>query len=251
MTTADPLCQHDSRPVLFVADLHLDRDHATIDCFRRLCAGPARHAEALYILGDLFDIWIGDDDPDPAYTPVLEALADLSRAGVAVRFIAGNRDFLIGDEFCRRTGLERLDDHSVIELFGTPTLLCHGDTLCTDDVEYQRFRTQVRTQQWQQEFLAKELAERRHIAEGLRGGSRDAMTQKQNEIMDVNPQAVHDALRRYRARRMIHGHTHRPARHEHHVDGVTVRRYVLSYWPQRPSMLVVGHDGLRVEAIDC
>lgn len=251
MTAPDPQYQHHSRPVIFVSDLHLGGEPGTFGCFHAFCTGPARHAEALYVLGDLFDVWIGDDDPEPAYTPIFEALAELTRAGTDVRFIAGNRDFLIGEAFCRRTGVERLDDHALVDLFGTRTLLCHGDTLCTDDVEYQRFRAQVRTEQWQQEFLAKPLPERRNIAEGMRGGSRDAMANKENATMDVNPEAMCEALRHYGAQQLIHGHTHRPAHHQHAIDGATVNRYVLSDWPQSPSMIVAAPDGLRVEALDC
>lgn len=251
MNAPEPLYQHHSRPVIFVSDLHLGGDPAALACLRALCTGPAREAEALYVLGDLFDVWIGDDDPDPAYTPIFEALADLTGAGTDVRFIAGNRDFLIGEAFCRRTGVERLDDHALVDLFGTRTLLCHGDTLCTDDVEYQHFRAQVRTAQWQREFLAKPLTERRSIAEGMRGGSRDAMAHKQNATMDVNPQAMGDALRRCGAQQLIHGHTHRPAHHQHAIDGATVNRYVLSDWPQSPSMLVASRDGLHAEALGC
>ncbi len=249
VTSVEPSYHHEGRPVVFAADIHLDREQSTIDCFRALCAGTAREAEALYLLGDIFDLWIGDDDPEPAYVPVVDALAELSGSGVSVRFIAGNRDFLLGDEFCGRTGVQRLDDHTLIDLFGTRTLLCHGDSLCTDDQEFQRFREQLRSDQWQQEFLAKPLAERRKIAADLRDGSRDATASKANALTDVSAQAVQDTLRKYQARQLIHGHTHRPAHHEHTIDGHTVNRYVLSDWQQQPSMLVATATGLRVETV--
>lgn len=251
MAPPDPTLRHDRGPVLFVADLHLDRQQATTDCFRALCEGPARAAAALYILGDLFDVWIGDDDPEPAYVPVFDALAALTAIGVPAYFIAGNRDFLVGTELLERTGMRALAEPTLIDLFGTRTLLCHGDTLCTDDVDYQQFRAQVRTPQWQRDFLHKPLDERRRIADGLRGGSRDSMASKASAIMDVNEAAVIDALRTYDARQMIHGHTHRPAHHEHRVDGEPASRYVLSDWDRRASMVAATAAGLRFETIDC
>ncbi|MEX0607583.1 MAG: UDP-2,3-diacylglucosamine diphosphatase, partial [Halofilum sp. (in: g-proteobacteria)] len=147
--------------------------------------------------------------------------------------------------------VQRLDDHTLIDLFGTRTLLCHGDSLCTDDHEFQRFRAQLRTEQWQREFLAKPLTERHRIAAELRDGSRDAMADKANALMDVSAQAVQDTLRGYQARQLIHGHTHRPAHHEHMIDGHSATRYVLSDWPQHPSMLIATAAGLRVETIGC
>lgn len=249
MVLPDPALRHDGGPVLFIADLHLDRDHPGVERLRALCAGRAREAAAFYVLGDLFDVWIGDDDPEPVHASVVEALAGLSAAGVATYFMAGNRDFLIGDDFLRRTGLTALPDPTVIDLFHRRTLLCHGDTLCIDDVDYQRFRAQVRGDEWQREFLTKPLDERRRIADGLRGGSRDAMADKSSAIMDVNAGAVTAALREHGAEWLIHGHTHRPARHEHAVDGRAAERYVLSDWDREPTMLVADTDGIRFEPV--
>lgn len=249
MALPDPALRHDRGPVLFIADLHLDRDHPGVERFRALCAGRARTAAALYILGDLFDVWIGDDDPEPVHASVIEALAGLTAAGVPAYFMAGNRDFLIGDDFLRRTGLQALTDPTVIDLFGRRTLLCHGDTLCTDDVAYQQFRVQVRSRDWQREFLAKPVDERRRIADGLRGGSRDAMADKSSAIMDVNAGAVDAALREHGADWLIHGHTHRPARHTHAIDQRTAERYVLSDWDDEPSMLVAEAGGLRFDPV--
>lgn len=249
MALPAPALRHDRGPVLFIADLHLDRGHPGLERFSGLCAGPARQAEAFYILGDLFDVWIGDDDPEPTHAAVIEDIAGVTAAGVPAYFMAGNRDFLIGNDFLRRTGLQALDDPTVIDLLGHRTLLCHGDTLCTDDLDYQRFRAQVRGVEWQRDFLAKPLDERRGIADRLRGGSRDAMADKATAIMDVNAEAVTAALREHGAERLIHGHTHRPARHEHELDGATADRYVLSDWDGEPTVLVADAAGLRFETV--
>lgn len=249
MTLSEPTLRHERGPVMFIADLHLDRHHPGVERFRALCAGRARAAAALYVLGDLFDAWIGDDDPEPVHAAVIEALAGLTAAGVPAYFMAGNRDFLIGEDFLRRTGLTALSDPTVVDLFDRRTLLCHGDTLCTDDVDYQRFRAQVRGAEWQREFLAKPLDERRRIADGLRGGSRDAMADKASAIMDVNTEAVTAALREHGADWLIHGHTHRPARHEHAIGDAIAERYVLSDWDREPSILVADRKGIRFEPV--
>ncbi len=249
MVLPEPTLRHDRGPVLFIADLHLDRGHPGLERFSRLCADRARQAAALYILGDLFDVWIGDDDPEPAHAAVIEDLAGVTAAGVPTYFMAGNRDFLIGNDFLQRTGLQALDDPTLIDLFGRRTLLCHGDTLCTDDLDYQRFRAQVRSVEWQRDFLAKPLDERRSIADGLRGGSRDAMADKTAGIMDVNAEAVTASLHEHGAAQLIHGHTHRPARHEHEIDGAIAERYVLSDWDGEPTLLVADATGLRFEPV--
>lgn len=243
------LARLEREPVVFVADLHLDAARpAMIDRFQEFCRGPARAAAAVFVLGDLFEVWIGDDDDDPALAPVLDTLAALTAAGVDVAFMAGNRDFLAGEAFARRTGVTLLEDPAVVELLGTPTLLCHGDTLCTGDVAYQRFRAQVRDPAWQRGFLEKPLAERRRLAAGLRGDSRDATAGKDDASMDVSAEAVVAAVRAHGVARVIHGHTHRPGRHAHTVDGRAVERWVLGDWYQRASMLVARRDGL--EAVD-
>ncbi len=239
-----------SAPVLFIADLHLDPARPDmIGTFRDFCAGPARAAQALYILGDLFEVWIGDDDDDPELARIQDAIAELTAAGVPARFMAGNRDFLAGADFLARTGLQPLGDEHVIDLFGVPTLLCHGDTLCTDDIDYQRFRAQVRDPQWQRDFLSQPLAERRRVAGGLREDSGDAMAAKETAAMDVNPDAVIEALSRTGTRRLIHGHTHRPGRHEHRVEGDTAERWVLGDWYERGSVLVATAEGVELQAV--
>ncbi len=237
-------------PVLFVADLHLEPARpAMIEAFRAFCAGPARAAQALYILGDLFEVWIGDDDDDPDLASIQDALAGLTAAGVPAWFMAGNRDFLVGERFFRRTGLQPLGDEQLIDLFGVRTLLCHGDTLCTDDVDYQRFRARVRDPGWQREFLAQPLAERRRIAGGLRSDSGDAMAAKEAAAMDVNADAVAAAFARTGAERLVHGHTHRPGRHELTVDGRRVERWVLGDWYEHASMLVATAAGLELRTL--
>lgn len=245
------LTRLEREPVLFIADLHLDAARpAMIARFEEFCRGPARNAAAVFVLGDLFEAWIGDDDDDPALAPVLDALAGLTAAGVAVAFMAGNRDFLAGADFARCTGVTLLEDPAVVDLFGTATLLCHGDTLCTGDVAYQRFRAQVRETAWQDDFLGRPLAERRALAAGLRGDSRDATAGKDDAAMDVSPEAVAAAVRTHGVERVIHGHTHRPGHDTLTVDGRAVERWVLGDWYEAASMLVARRAGLEAVALD-
>lgn len=250
MTNPNPPPPHSGdEPVLFIGDLHLDPDRPDmITRFEAFCGGPARRAQALYVLGDLFEVWIGDDDDDPALARVQDALAALTHAaGVPGWFMAGNRDFLVGARFHERTGLQPLPDEQVIDLFGRPTLLCHGDTLCTDDVDYQRFRAQVRDPEWMREFLERPLAERRHVAENLRSDSGAAMAGKEAAAMDVSPEAVADAVRRHGVDRLIHGHTHRPGVHRERVDDRELERWVLGDWYDEASMLVARDAGLELQ----
>lgn len=228
----------DDAAVLFLADLHLDPVRpAMLDAFHTFCTGPARHARAVYVLGDLFEAWIGDDDDDPAWTAIRDALAALTARGVAVHFQAGNRDFLVGADFLAATGAIGLGDIEVIELGGRRTVLCHGDTLCTDDTAYQALRARVRDRAWQRDFLARPLAERRYLAAGLRDDSGSAMSGKTAAEMDVNPQALRALCRDQAAERIIHGHTHRPGHDRWRVDGATVERWVLGDWFERGSYL--------------
>lgn len=239
----------DDATVLFVADLHLDPGHPRmIDAFRAFCTGPARTARAVYILGDLFEVWIGDDDDDPAWDRVIDAIGALSAHGVAVHFMPGNRDFLVGERLLARTGMLRLEDVEVITLGGRRTVLCHGDTLCTGDTAYQRFRHQVRSPEWQCDFLARPLAERRRVAAGLRDDSGDAMTDKSAGEMDVNADALRALCREQAVERIIHGHTHRPGQDRWEVDGTTVDRWVLADWFTAGSMLRARDGG--IEAVD-
>ncbi len=239
----------DAATVLFIADLHLDPGRpGMIDAFRAFCAGPARAARAVYILGDLFEVWIGDDDDDPVWDRVIDAIGALSAHGVSVHFMPGNRDFLVGDRLLARTGMHRLGDIEVITLGDHRTLLCHGDTLCTDDTAYQTFRRQVRSPEWQRDFLDRPLAERRRIAAGLRNDSGDAMSGKSMGEMDVNPDALRAICREEAVDRIIHGHTHRPTRDQWTIDGRTVERWVLADWFTAGSMLQAC--GGTIEAVD-
>ncbi|HKJ09627.1 MAG TPA: UDP-2,3-diacylglucosamine diphosphatase [Gammaproteobacteria bacterium] len=235
---------------VFISDLHLDPERPVItELFLDFLAGPARGCDALYILGDLFEAWVGDDDDSPTLQPVLEALADCTGTGLPVSVMTGNRDFLIGEGFTARTGCRLLPDPSVVDLYGEPTLLMHGDTLCTDDLEYQQFRRLVRDPAWQRQFLAKPLEERRHMAAGLRETSRQRTAHKTVDIMDVNHEAVLSALREHHVRRLIHGHTHRPATHELTVDGAPATRIVLGDWYEQGSVLWCDPTGCRLQSL--
>ncbi len=225
---------------LFISDLHLDPGGPQIvGWYTQLLAGAAREAKALYILGDLFESWIGDDDDAPLAAQVAQATRALRDAGVPVYFMHGNRDFLLGEDYAAHAGMTLLADPTVIELGGERVLLMHGDTLCTDDVEYLKFRALVRDPRWQQQFLAKPLAERRAFAAQARGESRKHTSAMKAEIMDVNQDAVAAALRAHGVTRMIHGHTHRPATHRFDLDGRPTERIVLGDWYEQDSVLRV------------
>jgi UDP-2,3-diacylglucosamine hydrolase len=217
---------------LFISDLHLAPERpAANERFMAFLEGPAREAQALYILGDLFEYWIGDDDLDDPFNAVMTGmLRRLSAGGVQLYVMHGNRDFLMGSRFCAAAGAALLEDPSVHEIAGERTLLMHGDTLCTDDHEYQAWRRIARSAQWQRELLAKPLEERRAMVLGLREKSKAVTQEKADAIMDVNPGMVMQALRQHGVRRLIHGHTHRPGRHAHEVDARRCERWVLPDW---------------------
>ena len=231
--------------VLFISDLHLCSWRPEINrVFFDFLRGPAREAQALYILGDLFDYWAGDDDQDDSLNAsVMKALAGLSRSGPALYFMHGNRDFLIDGDFARACNVRLIADPHALELFRKPTLLMHGDTLCTDDKDYQRFRTEVRSPDWQKRFLAQPLAARKKQIDSLRDVSESEKQRKPPEIMDVNNAAVEAVLRGHGYPRLIHGHTHRPARHEHRVDGRVCERWVLADWYRTGSYLHCSESG--------
>jgi UDP-2,3-diacylglucosamine hydrolase len=235
------------KPVLFISDLHLDPSRpGIIRLFLEFLATDARSAAALYILGDLFEAWIGDDAV-PADHPVLSGLRALSAGGVPVLVIRGNRDFLLGADFARHTGARLLDDPTCIELSGERVLLMHGDSLCIDDVEYQAFRRLVHDPSWQAGFLAKSIPERMALAGQARqeSSARNAAladSAQGNAIMDVNAEAVIATLRAHGVRRLIHGHTHRPAIHTLGVDGEPATRIVLGDWYDQGSVLI-HHPG--------
>lgn len=225
---------------LFVSDLHLDAEAPrAIDQFLGFLAGEAARAEALYILGDLFEAWIGDDDPEPARTRICEGLRGLTAHGVPCFVLHGNRDFLLGEGFTRRTGCILLPDPVVTELGGERVLLTHGDALCTGDHAYQELRSTVRNARWQQRFLTLPLSVRERLAARARAGSRAHLARVIHEVMDVNPSAVAAAYRATGARRIIHGHTHRPGVHELLLDGgAQGERIVLGAWYEQGSYLI-------------
>jgi len=217
---------------LFLSDLHLspDRPQAAA-AFEAFCAGPARSAAAVYILGDLFDWWIGDDQlREPFFADMARALRGVSDAGVPVHVAHGNRDFLLGPAFVAATGARLLPDRERIDVDGTPTLISHGDELCTGDVDYQRYRARIRDPATQRRLLRLPLFLRRMLARALRRKSRDATALKPESIMDVDNGAVERAFRDHGVARIIHGHTHRPATHIVEVDGTPRERIVLADW---------------------
>ncbi|WIM06681.1 MAG: UDP-2,3-diacylglucosamine diphosphatase [Candidatus Nitricoxidivorans perseverans] len=229
-------------PALFVSDLHLHPARPeTARLFGEFLAGPAAGAQALYILGDLFDAWAGDDDlVVPFNAGICGAMRKASGSGTAIFLLPGNRDFLVGADFCAATGARLLPDEIVVDLDGTRALLLHGDTLCTDDADYQRFRATVRGAPWQRDFLALPWPERRARIERLRAHSEQEKQAKPREIMDVAAAAVVAAFRRHGVGRMIHGHTHRPARHVLDVDGRSCERWVLPEWSESGGYLACG-----------
>lgn len=236
---------------LFISDLHLDVMRPAITAqFLEFLGGQARTADALYILGDLFEAWVGDDDDAEPGASVASALHALSRSGVPVAFIRGNRDFLVGEGFARAAGLRILPDPSVIDLYGRPTLLLHGDLLCTDDTAYQQFRAQTRDPRWQAQFLARPLTARKTFAAQAREASHSRQQAMKHDdragfetVTDVTPATVADTFARYGTDLMIHGHTHRPAIHALPVGGHECRRIVLGDWYEQGSVLRVQRDG--------
>ena len=217
---------------LFVSDLHLTeaRPEAN-EKFFSFIEETASQATALYILGDLFEYWIGDDDLDEPFHAVIAGfLRRLSDSGIALGVMQGNRDFLMGERFCSATGARLLPDPTVIELGAARTLLTHGDTLCTDDHDYQAWRQTAHSGSWQREFLSQSRSRRREAILDLRAKSRSAIRRKPPEIMDVNADAVRQAFREHGASTMIHGHTHKPGHHIHDVDGRRCERWVLPDW---------------------
>lgn len=221
------------RPTLFISDLHLHETRPeTSAAFFHFLREDAIHADALYILGDLFEYWVGDDqlDHDQLSREVANALKTLANAGVSIFFMHGNRDFLISSRFANAASLTILPDPSIITINHERILLLHGDTLCTDDVAYQKFRLQARDPAWQAAILAKSYNERVALAHSIRERSDTEKATKASDIMDVTLATVENTFRDYGVAEMIHGHTHRPQTHLHNVDGRKCRRQVLSDW---------------------
>ena len=235
---------------LFISDLHLDAERPEgIARFLRFLERESPTAEALYILGDLFEAWIGDDATDAEFKPVIDALADLKRRDVPCYFMHGNRDFLIGKRFAAATGCRLLGDYEVIEVAGERVLLTHGDLLCTDDKPYMALRAVVREPAWQSDFLEKPIDERRAFADDLRDKSRAAVAEKPPEIMDVNQQTVESVMRDYGINLLLHGHTHRPGIHRFVLDGSSATRIVLGAWYEQGSAVRWNADGFRLETL--
>lgn len=236
---------------LFISDLHLSAERPEkFDLFTRLLAQPGPEVAHLYILGDLFEVWLGDDDDTPPNPAALEAIATFAREIAPVSVMRGNRDFLMGERFVEATGVTLLPDHVVIDLYGTPTLLMHGDLLCTLDHKYQEFRTYVQSPQVQQGFLSRTLEERRAIAAETRAGTIASMLEKESEIMDVEPKTVVETMQQHAVSQLIHGHTHRPGRHEHVGRDGTLVRHVLTDWYVRDGVLVADAEGLEEHGVE-
>ena len=236
---------------LFISDLHLTAgDAETTRRFVEFMEGPARAARDLYILGDLFEAWVGDDDDDPRLEPIVVALRKLTDSGVACALMHGNRDFLIGPRFCAAAGTRLLGDYERITLDGQAILLTHGDLLCTDDTRYMTLRSELRSKGWQRDFLAKPLAERRQIASDLRQLSATEIAAKDEYIMDVNQAAVERTMREHDVTLLVHGHTHRPAVHRFDLNGRPAARVVLGAWYHEPSIVRWTHGGFALERLD-
>ena len=216
----------------FISDLHLDASRPNgIKIAQRFLSESVNKDDTLYILGDFFEYWLGDDDPAPALQPVLACISQLSNAGVTINVMHGNRDFLLGDQFANQYGCHLIkSDELIIDLYGVPTLIMHGDTLCTDDEDYIKFRQLVRNPAWQHELLSKSLNERTELVKGLRKMSQEAMSGKNSDIIDANQLAIEKTMRQHTVKQLIHGHTHRPAKHTFDLNGSKATRWVLGEW---------------------
>jgi UDP-2,3-diacylglucosamine hydrolase len=235
---------------LFISDLHLDdRRPETTAWLHKFLKVEAAQAQTLYILGDLFEFWLGDDVPSKCSIEVATALAGLRDQGVACYFMHGNRDFLLGDDYAKHAGLTLLPEEFVVDLYGEQVLLMHGDSLCTDDIPYQQFRQLVRNPAWQQDFLSKTPEQRLQIALQARDASSEHKDNVGMQIMDVNQDQVSDALVRHNVRRMIHGHTHRPAIHDLQVNDQAAQRIVLGDWYTQVSVLRVDAGNYELSGI--
>lgn len=239
------------KPTLFLSDLHLAPERpASAAAFDAFARGPARDAAAVYIMGDLFDAWLGDEQClEPFAREVVAGLRAISDAGVPLYVARGNRDFLLGEAFAKATGATLLPEQSIVAIGGKKTLLSHGDEFCTDDVDYQRYRTLYRDPAYQRRLLRLPYFVRRWIGRYLRRKSRFATAGKPESILDVNGRAIERAFRSAGVTRMIHGHTHRPARHDTMIDGRPRERFVLADWDDRGHYLEVDEQGARTREI--
>lgn len=236
---------------LFISDLHLTRQRSAItDLFLTFLAEQAASADALYILGDLFEYWIGDEALKlEVIRPVIKSLNKLTATGTSVYVMRGNRDVLLGKEFAKACGCQLLEDPAVIDLNGEATLISHGDYLCTDDIEHQEFRKMVHNPEWQRRFLTKDMEERETIARTYREISMANVAEKNPDIMDVNQHAVEQAMLDHNVRQMIHGHTHRPAIHEFRLNSKICKRIVLGDWYDQGSVLRCDRNGCEFQEL--
>ena len=236
---------------LFISDLHLYHQRPTVtEAFRQFLRQQACQADSLYILGDLFETWIGDDDPDPHNRSIVTSLRELTNSGTPCFFIRGNRDFLIGDRFVDETGVNILSDSTQISLHGQTVLLLHGDTLCTDDKKYQRFRRFARHSLTQKIFLSLPIANRRTLAKLTRDQTMSNSSRKPEEIMDVNQNTVEKTMRDESVEILVHGHTHRPAVHSFKLAGHDAQRIVLGDWRSQGSVLRWNSTGPELTTLD-
>jgi UDP-2,3-diacylglucosamine hydrolase len=237
--------------ILFISDLHIAWDKPEITRrFLHFLEHRATQANALYILGDLFDAWVGDDDFSPPNPKIRAALKRLIESRTKVYLQVGNRDFLLGRQFCNQTGVTMLSDPVAIDLFGVPTLLMHGDLLCTDDLPYQAFRSKSRSPEWQRRVLSKPLFVRLLAARWYRLKSYFHKRQKSLEIMDVNQETVTKTMVEHDCRRLVHGHTHRPDIHNFEINGKAAQRFVLPAWSKESgAILIWDSNGYRIETL--
>jgi UDP-2,3-diacylglucosamine hydrolase len=235
---------------LFISDLHLDdRRPETTALLQQFLQDEAVNADALYILGDLFEFWLGDDVPSKCSVEVAASLSSLGDKGVPCYFMHGNRDFLLQEDYAKLAGMTLLPEEHVADLYGEQVLLMHGDSLCTDDIPYQQFRALVRDPAWQQDFLSKTPQERLQVALQARDASTEHKGNVTMDIMDVNPGEVIAAFEHHGVSRMIHGHTHRPATHDLEVNGQTVQRIVLGDWYTQSSVLRVRPGSYELSGV--
>jgi UDP-2,3-diacylglucosamine hydrolase len=235
---------------LFISDLHLNQTQPEILMqLLTFIDNDATGSDALYILGDLFEVWLGDDDDNPDYHQCMDALKQLSDSGTPIYVMHGNRDFLLGAGFEKNSGSTLLPDPSVIDLYGTPALIMHGDLLCSEDHDYQNFRRQVRNEQWQQSFLQKPLDERKQIATDLREQSVKHNELKAENIMDVTPSTVAAYMHDQNVHLLIHGHTHRPSHHHWREEEIDYERIVLGDWFTQGSVLRASPAGYNLESL--
>ncbi len=240
-----------SKEILFISDLHISLEKPEITCrFLGFLQHRAPKAAAVYILGDLFDAWIGDDDPTPPNNKIRKHLKQLTDSGTRVYLQPGNRDFLLGKQFCQDTGVTLLDDYVVIDLHGASTLLTHGDLLCTDDLPYQAFRAKSHTPEWQQYVLSKPLLLRLLAARWYRIRSHFHKRKKSQNIMDVNQGTVLKVMRDHNSLRLIHGHTHRPNVHNFEIGDQPAQRFVLAAWSKNAGEILCWNSkGYQIEII--